>query len=92
MVCVCVAGAVVRVWVCGWCIWVVAVVLTAVCGWQDGLHNEPMRDEVYLFLIKQCTGNQEDALNQARPGWVSHVGRAIELMAFCALHATSCCV
>eukprot|EP00041_Stephanoeca_diplocostata_P035801 m.1275779 g.1275779 ORF g.1275779 m.1275779 type:complete len:1469 (+) comp24762_c0_seq12:253-4659(+) len=49
----------------------------------DGLHNEPMRDEVYLFLMKQCTGNQEDALNQTKPGWRSHTGRAMELMAFC---------
>lgn len=51
----------------------------------DAVINEPMRDEVYLHIMKQCTRNGEDVANQRNPGWRSHVGRGIELMALCAL-------
>lgn len=51
----------------------------------DAVLNDSLRDEVYLHIIKQCTRNGEDISHERTPGWRSHVGRGLELMALCAL-------
>jgi len=51
----------------------------------DAIVNDPMRDEVYLHIIKQCTVNGPDTENQRNPSWRPHVGRGVELMALCTL-------
>eukprot|EP00040_Diaphanoeca_grandis_P025752 m.143132 g.143132 ORF g.143132 m.143132 type:complete len:1427 (-) comp30293_c0_seq1:306-4586(-) len=50
---------------------------------HDGVNNDLLRDEVYIFIMKQCSNNAQEMAGQSKPGFPSHIARAMELMALC---------
>jgi len=50
---------------------------------NDPVHNDLMRDEVYIFIIKQCSNNPHEIAGQSKPGFASHVAKAMEALALC---------